>query len=515
LIFVRISCFFKILFSLCCLSLFISCENKKSDAFVIGFSDPVSTLNVFKMTGRAPWKATSFVYEPLFKKVGTEYLPVLGKNFKLSEKDKTLEITLRKGVNFTNGESLTSENIKFSHQTYINKAYGADLWRGMFDVVDKIELIDKFTAKIYFSKFSFNEVEHMLLQLKMFSKDFYSLKNQKNWSRKIVGTGPYKLVEFVESSKISLIKNTNWWAGSKNLKYDRIIIKKINDVNLAYQMIVKGKLHLYPLDSVNDYFNLSSKDGIKFSIDNKIHSYKLGFGFNLKNGLFSKNFRKAFSRLVNLNEINDKFFKSRLITNADSFHPDLKYYPKGKPLSYNPSEASKLLESEGWIDSNKDGVRDKLINGRLENLSFKMITTSPTQERVATYLKEEFKKQGVILIIEKSIDSTEYYTIRKEGRFESYVSEGVFADDHGASYLHSKAFYNMSGYNNPAVDEKVEALDQTFDLDTRLKVLSEIILMYRADRPESKSLGFKGKAYMIPEGLMINSDDTFNPSMWK
>ena len=67
-----------------------------------------------------------------------------------------------------------------------------------------------------------------------------------------------------------------------------------------------------------------------------------------------------------------------------------------KPIKFNISKAAELLKEAGWVDSDGDGVRDKMIDGQKVKLSLevKYPSGSDVVEKVMTIFAESCKKAG-------------------------------------------------------------------------------------------------------------------------
>ena len=101
--------------------------------------------------------------------------------------------------------------------------------------------------------------------------------------------------------------------------------------------------------------------------------------------------------------------------------PNSPYYDSSlKPIAYNPKKAIEILESEGWNDTNGNGTRDKMVNGRLVEMEIDFLASQrPLGQKVGLLLQDNAKQAGVKVNM-----------VIKEGR---KMTESLYGHDFEAS----------------------------------------------------------------------------------
>jgi peptide/nickel transport system substrate-binding protein len=67
-----------------------------------------------------------------------------------------------------------------------------------------------------------------------------------------------------------------------------------------------------------------------------------------------------------------------------------------KPYPYDPDQAKALLDAAGWIDSDGDGMRDKVIDGKKVDLKLRYITnTRELRKNVQAVVEQQWKLVGI------------------------------------------------------------------------------------------------------------------------
>ena len=188
--------------------------------------------------------------------------PRLAESWDLSSDDKKIQFNLRKGVQFHNGRELTSDDIKYTllraqDPKTLNRATvgpGASYW-------NTIETPDKYTI-VLTSEIPRPGAFDSVLYLRICDKE---LTDTPDMATKMNGTGPFKLVEWVNGDHITLVKNPNYW--EPGLPYlDEVTVKVYNDQPAMAVALESGAQDMVFQPSITDSVRL--KDNPKFQIYN-------------------------------------------------------------------------------------------------------------------------------------------------------------------------------------------------------------------------------------------------------
>lgn len=167
------------------------------------------------------------------------------------------------------------------------------------------------------------------------------------------------------------------------------------------------------------------------------------------------------------------------------------YDPSIVPWPFSISDARRLLEEEGWIDRNGDGIIDKEIEGKLVPFSFSLTyyiknqTTKSICEYIATTLKDvgiDCRLSGVdIADLSARFDDKDFDALclgwalgsPPEDLRQLWYSAG--ASEKGSS--------NAIGFSNGQVDEIIDQLDYEYDQDKRIALYHRFARIIHEEQP--------------------------------
>lgn len=264
--------------------------------------------------------------------------------------------------------------------------------------------------------------------------------NSQKFSREkgfVVGSGPYEFDEWVTGSKLTLKKKKDWWGNKTNDAFlknygniETIKFRIINDWKTATTAIKGRELDVARGIEYKIFNDL--KNDAKFNENYYAYSptspQYLYIGLNLTNPKLKElKVRQALAHAIDKKQIISTLLFGLGTPTESMVQPDKKYYNKDlKKFDFNIELASKLLDEAGWIDSDGDGIRDKVINGKkmpLE-LTYKYNSGNDTRKNIGLIYKENLKKVGVELNIVAK-EWTVFLEDTKKHDFEIYCGAWV------------------------------------------------------------------------------------------
>ena len=231
----------------------------------------------------------------------------------------------------------------------------------------------------------------------------------------IVGTGPFTIEFFEPGERIVFQRNADYWladeAGNPLPYLDQIVQIIVPDLDAELSQFQEGNSDYYGVPG-KEFAELESMQAAgNFTIHRRgpnFGSEFLVFNVNpetvgppLLNWFQNTRFRQAVAHLMDRDRIISEELEglgypqwSSISPAAGDFHnPDVRRY------EYSLSEASRLLDDLGWVDTNGDGIREDQAGNALE---FSLLTneSSNLRPRIGRIVEEGLSAIGVQMHLE-------------------------------------------------------------------------------------------------------------------
>jgi ABC-type transport system substrate-binding protein len=306
----------------------------------IGIGIDADSLNPHEQTTTLIQNICDFMYETLYyQNEKGELVPMLATDKSISKDGLAWTFKLRRGVKFHDGTPFTAAAVKAGLDRALDPNRRVPL-RFIITMIKQVEVVDDYTVRIHL-KYPYAPLDYVL---SVTISAPFSPKAVQELGDKLavqpVGTGPFKLGEWVKGDRIVLVRNENYYGKKPTL--DRIVFKVVPEHGTRTAMIRSGDLDMIILPQPPDVAALEKDPNLK--VINAPSTRYLFMGFNNKKDLFKdKRVRQAFNYAVD----KDTIVKKVLFNLADVAEGPMPeslfgYYKDGK-YEYNPKKAKELL----------------------------------------------------------------------------------------------------------------------------------------------------------------------------
>ncbi len=327
--------------------------------------------------------------------------------------DVTWEIKLRKGVTFHDGSPFTAEDVKFTIERAPNVPNSPSSFSRYIKFIKSLEIVDPLTIKLTTNE-AFPLTPAYLSTFVIISKKNGENATTKDYNsgKAMVGTGPYKFVEWVPGDRIVFTKNEKFW-GEKE-PWDKVVIKPISNASARVAALLAGDVDMINFVPTSDIETLKKnpKFTLAESVSNRVIYLHLDSNRDespfvtdkdgkpmKKNPLKDLRVRQAISKAINRPAIVEKIMEGHAIP-AGQFLPEgfFAISPKLKPEKFDPESAKKLLAEAGWKDGfglTIHGPNNRYVNdAKICQAIAQMLTRVGIITKVDTMPKNVFFPRG-------------------------------------------------------------------------------------------------------------------------
>ncbi|MCM2293106.1 ABC transporter substrate-binding protein [Allorhizobium sp. BGMRC 0089] len=400
----------------------------------------------------------------------------------------TLELKLRKGVKFHNGEPFTADDVVFTFNYIIdpsngNKSLTNSQW------IKSAEKIDDYTVRIH-SKGPFPAaLEYLAGPLIIEPHTYFKKVGPEGVALKPIGTGPYEVVSVDPGKHFVLKRNPDYFAAVKpKATIGTIDIRTVPDPNTQMAELFNGDLDMVwgvPSDQADKMAGTG-----KFQVINA-PTMRVGYisldaigRTGAKNPMTDLRVRQAINMAINRQGIVDALLKgsSQVINSACApiqfgCEQQVKTYP------YDPDKAKALLAEAGYpkgFTTELYAYRDRPIAEAMIGMLADIGITAKLNYLQYSALREKRIKDGVPMA------------------FMTWGSNSV-ADISAIT----SAFFRGSGEDDardPAVEALLEKGDNSVDPDVRKDNYSKALKMI-ADKAYWVPLWTYGSNYIMAKDV--------------
>ncbi|MBU3741061.1 MAG: hypothetical protein FGM24_02130 [Candidatus Kapabacteria bacterium] len=451
----------------------------------------------------------------------SQLIPMLADSLpRISTDHLTYEYRLREGIRFSDGSPMTSADIVFAFKTVKNPLIiDAAALRNYYDDVKNVEALDDRRICITMSKPYFL-AEFFLGSLKILSKrrldpqgltDKYTFAETNNpdnaaanaamkaFAERMntpeakrdpalnIGSGPYVYDEWRTQELLRLRKSRRYWGQDVNpwmrASPPELLYRTIPDRSSAVTALKNNELDFMSFVPATMYDEeVDTSRMTHLAKRTYIMPTYMYIGWNTRRTVLSdKRVRKAFSHLVDRDQLMKQIARGYASPTNTPVYPMRPEYDTTIPaIEYDPAKAAAILAEAGWVDTDGDGTRDKVINGQKQDLSFSFLLNAgnESRERIALFLVDEFKRVGVDVKVQKLEWSVFLENLRTH-KFDCYIGAWVNDDIPSDPYQlwHSSQSRvkgsNYVGFVNKRADEIMEANRVEFDPVRREALMHE------------------------------------------
>src|SRR5262245_47875357 len=187
-------------------------------------------------------------------------VPQLATGYKWSADNKSLEIKLRSGVTFHDGEKLDAEAVKFNIERHKNMQ-GSNR-RGELAPVTGVDVVDPLTVRLNLSAPFVPLLAVLTDRAGMMVSPKAAQAAGDKFGARPVCSGPFKFVERVAQDRIVLERFPAYW-NKGQVHFERVVYQPIVDATVRLANLRSGQLDFIERMAPNDVPNVRSDSRFK------------------------------------------------------------------------------------------------------------------------------------------------------------------------------------------------------------------------------------------------------------
>lgn len=429
------------------------------------------------------------IYSSLFKYDGQGKLENdLVDSYDISDDKTQYTIHLKKGVQWHDGQQLTSADVLFTINLISDPAYKSPLrsnWQGITTASpDDYTIIFKIQTPYvgFLNNLTFGILPKHIWE--SIDADKFPLTEL---NLEPIGSGPFKYSSFQKDSSgnilsYKLVANPNYFSGKpyiSKLTFD-FYSDDASVIDAYNKKEIMGISSISPSELPQIKLQQST-DAHKFSIP---RYFAIFFNQTKSVPLATDQVRQALAYATDRQEIINKVLGGNGSPVYGPFLPGMIGFDPANKSNFDLNQANQLLDSAGWTRG-QDGFRGK-NNAALE---INLVTTDwPELEQTAEIIKSQWEKIGVkVDITNSSISDIQQNYIRPREYEALLFGQVLGADPDPYSFWYSSQKsdpgLNLSLYGNSASDQLIESGRTEFDPAKRTAIYAQFQTQLEAEIP--------------------------------
>ncbi|MHA7283664.1 ABC transporter substrate-binding protein [Arthrobacter sp. TMS2-4] len=407
--------------------------------------------------------------------------PWLATDWSVSDDGLTYTFTVRDDVRFTDGTRLTAEAVKANLDHMIDPDTQSGTAGGYLKPYVGTEVVDETTAVVTLNR-PYAAFLEVLAQPFLGIQSPEALKRpQAENCNAPVGTGPYRIVDYVPQSRVSLVRNEDYNSAPPYAQHEgpahieKIEWRIVPEDSTRYGLLRAGQVHALDLMPSVHFGEAEADPDVGLILQDRPGN-PTNLILNTTRAPFDDlRVRKAFLRSAYVDAgINSVYFGTvtraggPLSSTTGFYSPDFEHVHDP-----DPDEAARLLDEAGWTERDDEGYRVK--DGARLTVHFPYTPGAwPTaHQALVTQIQATAKKAGFEVLIENGdgatvseLGNTFDYDLRAD--YWNTNTADVLRIVFSSEYTESAGFVpNGSGFRNPELDGILNDALATDDPGTR------------------------------------------------
>jgi peptide/nickel transport system substrate-binding protein len=387
-------------------------------------------------------------------------VPELARAWQVSPDGKRVTFQLQRGVKFHDGTDFTADVVKWNIERILDPQTKSPQRSQLEPAVAAVTVTDPYTV-VFELKKPFAPLLAALAERPGFMVSPAAVKQAgPDFGRRPVGTGPFRFVEWVADSQLTLERFPDYWDKGKPY-LDRVTFRIVPDPTVRLTMVRTGEVDIATDVDAKDVPALQGEAALRVS-EMKPPARWTALQWHVDEPPFNnKALRQAIALGIDRNELREVLLSGFGEAARGPVVPGLWWFdPSFKGFGHDVEQAKRRLAEAGY----PNGFRHKFV-----------VENTPQWIRQAELLQGQLQKINVTLELEPVNTADAYALIVQRKSNWTHTRWTQRADPSGllSILFHSKGFANSTGYNNPRVDELLDRAAAIYEPERRKPLYQE------------------------------------------
>ncbi len=387
-------------------------------------------------------------------------VPELARAWQVSPDGKRVTFQLQRGVKFHDGTDFTAEVVKWNIERILDPQNKSPQRSQLEPAVAAVTVTDPHTV-VFELKKPFAPLLAALAERPGFIVSPAAVKQAgADFGRRPVGTGPFRFVEWVADSQVTLERFPDYWDKGKPY-LDRVIFRIVPDPTVRLTMVRTGEVDIATDVDAKDVPALQGEAALRVS-EVRPPARWTALQWQVDKPPFNnKALRQAIALGLDRNELKEVLLSGFGEPARGPVVPGLWWFdPNFKGFGHDVEQAKRKLAEAGF----PNGFRHKFV-----------VENTPQWIRQAELLQGQLQKINVTLELEPVNTADAYALIVQRKTNWTHTRWTQRADPSGLLTIlfHSKGFANSTGYSNPRVDELLDRAAVIYEPERRKPLYQE------------------------------------------
>ncbi len=457
---------------------------KEKVVFTVPYEKDPGTIDVAKTTEYygLPLNVFDRLVESVTVGPGeSKLVPGLAEKWSVSDDGLVYTFNLRKGAKFHNGDEVKAEDVYFTFDRMLNpetEGLNTDFFdmiqgaqarmNGEADTTTGIKIVDDYTIEITLDA----PFGPFVAGLATPAGSIYCKKAVEAAGDQFgvdpaltVGSGPFKMTDWVVNDKIVLDTFDDYWGG--RAQYDELVYKIVPDAETARMLFENGEIDVFDCDMARSqipYFEENETWKNQIVSGPRVGVYYICLNEAIA-PLDNVKVRKALQMGIDRENILKQMYYGKGVLVNGVIPPGLYGYNKDLPaITYDPEQAKALLAEAG------------LPNGF--DMEITQVSDNAATLKINEIVQSDLAKIGVNVTITQ-LDSSTFFGIRKTGKLASYFNNWSADYNDPDNFIYTffdkeNAFGRSFNYVNEDVQAKIDAARIMTNPEERIALYQEI-----------------------------------------